>query len=168
MEKFQLLKEEALKNYRMADHMLNVTYPLVHDTKLLLGVADNLFLALTHTLGSILHYEFNFKRVPSFEDNFDSKLRVFRQDCLHRYKIRKEYIDLMKEMKEIILLHKTSPVEFRRKDRFVICTDKYQIKAITVNQLKSYLLKTKEFMSIAEMITKKNESMYLKDRLKSV
>ena len=157
MEKSRLLQEEALKNYRMADHMLNVTYPLVHDTKLLLGVADNIFMALANSLGSILHHEHRFKLVPQFEDTFEGKLKVFREECLHRRKIDRDYVEMMKEIKEIIFLHKTSPVEFRRKDRFVICTDKYQVKAITVNQLKSYLLKTKNFLEIAEQITGKED-----------
>lgn len=152
MEKFQLLREEALKNYRMADHMLNVTFPLIKDTKLLLGVADNLFLTLTQAMSSILHHERLFKLVPAFNDNFESKFHILHQKR-SRYNLEQEYFNLMLELKETIQLHKTSPVEFRKKDRFIICTNNYKVKAITVNQLKIYLKQTRKFLDFMNQIT---------------
>ena len=50
MEKFQQLNEEAIKNYRIADHILNKTYPLLKDTRMLVGVTENIFLALTNAV----------------------------------------------------------------------------------------------------------------------
>jgi len=161
MEKFQLLKEEALKNYRIADHILNVTYPLIKDTKLLLGVTENLFLALTQAMSSILHHERLFKLVPPFHDNFESKFNLLHQKR-SRYNIQQEHLDLMLELKEIILLHKKSPVEFRKKDRFIICTKNYKVKAITANQLKNYLKKTKGFLDLTNHTVSRNEYIFKK------
>ncbi len=159
MEEFQLLRESALKNYRMADHMLNVTYPLIQDTKLLLGVTQNLFLTLTQAMSSILHHERLFKLVPAFQDNFESKFYILQQRR-SRYKIDPECFNIMLELKEVILLHKKSPVEFRRKDRFVICTNNYKVKAITSNQLKNYLKKTREFLDLMNQITSRNKRIF--------
>jgi hypothetical protein len=159
MEEFQLLRESALKNYRMADHMLTVTYPLIQDTKLLLGITDNLFLTFTHAMSSILHYERLFKLVPAFNDNFESKFHIFHKKR-SRYKIDQEHFDIMLELKEIILLHKKSPIEFKRKDRFVICTNNYKVKAITANQLKNYLKKAREFLDRMNQITSRNEMIF--------
>ena len=159
MEKFQLLREEALKNYRIADHMLNVTYPLIQDTKLLLGVTQNIFLTLTQAMSSILHHERLFKLVPPFQDNFESKFHILQQRR-SRYKIDQEYFNIMLELKEVILLHKKSPVEFRRKDRFVICTNNYKVRAITSNQLKDYLKKTREFLDFMNQITSRNKRIF--------
>jgi len=161
MEKFQLLKEEALKNYRIADHILNVTYPLIKDTKLLLGVTENLFLALTQAMSSILHHDRLFKLVPPFHDNFESKFNLLHQKR-SRYNIQQEHLDLMLELKEIILLHKKSPVEFRKKDRFIICTKNYKVKAITANQLKNYLKKTKGFLDLTNHTVSRNEYIFKK------
>lgn len=158
MEKFQLLKEEALKNYRMADHMLNVTFPLVHDTKLLLGVTENLFLAFAQAMASILYHERLFKLVPYFNDDFESKFQMLHQKRYH-YKISQEYFDSMLELKEIILLHKKSPVEFRRKDHFIICSSSYRLKAINTNQLKSYLKRAKDFLELMDNITSKSRNL---------
>ena len=160
MEKFQLLRQESLKNYQVADHILTVTFPLIKDTKLLLGVTDNMFSALTNAMSSVLHHERIFKLVPLFEDTFDSKFNVFRYKCVPRYKINQEYIDLIQELGEIITLHKRSPIEFKRKDRFIICSKNYQMRGITTNQLKTYLQKTKEFLKIAQDITSSKERFF--------
>ena len=160
MEKFQLLRQESFKNYHVADHILTVTYPLIKDTKLLLGVTDNMFLALNNAMSSVLHHERLFKLVPIFEDTFESKFNIFRYKCVPRYKINQEYIDLIQELQEIIYLHKKSPMEFRRKDRFIICTKNYQMRGITTNQLKIYLQKTKEFLKIAQDITSSKERFF--------
>lgn len=159
MEKFQALREEALKNYRIADHMLNVTYRLIQDTKLLLGATDNLFSALVRGMSAILHHERVFKLVPPFQENFESLFQSLHQKR-GRYNLSQEYFDLMLELREIVSLHKTSPVEFRRKDRFVICTHNYKIEAITVNQLKDYLKKTGEFLKEMERITSRYERIF--------
>lgn len=159
MEKFQLLREEASKNYRMADHMLSVTYPLIQDTKLLLGVTENIFLALVQAMSSLLYYERLFKLVPHFNDDFESKFHTLHQKRIH-YNISQEYFNLMIELKEIILLHKTSPVEFRKKDRFIICTNNYKVKAITAYQLKNYLKKTREFLDLTNAVTSRNKNIF--------
>ena len=160
MEKFQSLRKESFKNYQVADHILTVTYPLLKDTKLLLGVTDNLFLALNNAMSSVLHHERIFKLVPVFEDTFESRFNIFRYKCVPRYKINQEYMDLIQELREIITLHKKSPVEFRRKDRFIICTKNYRMRGITTNQLKIYLQKTKEFLNLAQEITSSKERFF--------
>ena len=160
MEKFQLLREEAHKNYRMADHMLNVTYPLIQDTKLLLGVTQNLFQSLSLAMSSILHHERLFKLVPAFQDSFESQFRVLHQRCSRRHQIDQEYFKLILELREALQLHKKSPIEFRRKDRFIICTNNYKVKAITSNQLKEHLKKAKGFLDLTHQITSRNERFF--------
>ena len=160
MEKFQELREEALKNLKAADHMLIITYPLVGDTKILLNVMDNIFLALSNSMGAILHYERLFKQIPPFNDNFEGKFMMFKNKCMKRYNIDLEYVKLIQEIKETIVLHKNSPVEFKRQDRYIICTDNYRMVAITVNMLKNYLKKTKEFITMMQLITRKNERIF--------
>jgi len=160
MEKFQELREEALKNYKNADHMLMITYPLIGDSKILLNVADNIFLSLTKTMGAILYYDRLFKYIPPFNDNFEGKFMMFKNKSMKRYNIDLEYAKLIQEIKEIIVLHKNSPIEFKRKDRYVICTDNYRMVAITTNMLKGYLKKTKEFISMMQLITSENERIF--------
>ncbi len=160
METFQVLRQEANKAYRMADHLLNVTYPLIKDTKLLVSVTENIFLTLDKAMSSILHHERLFKLVPPFSDNFENKFQTFHQKCVRKFNIDQEYLDLMMDLREILQLHKTSPVEFRHKDRFIICTNNYQMKAITYDQLRMNLKKTYKFIDMMDEITSRNERFF--------
>ena len=168
MEKFQQLREESKKKLKIADHMLIMTYPLVQDTKLLLAVMQNIFLSLTYAMGSILHYERSFKTIPPFQDNFSSKFNMFRAKIVDKYKIDKDYVKFIEEVKDIIVQHKQSPVEFVRKDRFVICSDNYNMKTISIETMKEYLNKTKSFIAIASGIVSKNEEIFNKNEIKFV
>ena len=92
MEKFQELRDSAGKKLQIADYMLTMTYPLVRDPKLLLSVAENLFLAYSYSISSLLHYERLFKRIPTFQEDFSSKLDMFADRCLGKYGIGEENI----------------------------------------------------------------------------
>ena len=82
-----------------------------------------------------------------FQDTFVSKFTMFKSNCANKYKIDQDYIKMVQDIKEIIIEHKKSPVEFSKKDRFIICSDNYQMKTVSVDQLKNYLKKAKLFIS---------------------
>ncbi len=160
MEKFQESRDSAKKNIKIADHMLSVTYPLVKDNKLLLAVIENIFLAYTNTIGSLLYYERLFKRIPPFQENFESKFNMFKEICVLKYNIDKSYIADIQDMKNIIIAHKKSPVEFARKDRFVICSNNYKLETISVNEIKKHIDKAKLFIQEINNITNKDEGLF--------
>lgn len=160
MEQFQLLRERAKSRLLVADHMLTTTYPLIKDTKLLLVVMENIFLALSHSMSSLLYYDRLFKKIPPFHDSFESKFSMFKERCIHRYNIDKEYLILLQDIKKMMVEHKKSPVEFIRKDKFVICSDNYRMKTITINQLKDYISKTKVFVQRISTIVSKNDAIF--------
>ena len=114
MEKFQELRDLSKKKIQLADHILTMTYPIVKDSRLLLAVLENLFLSLTYSMSSVLYYERLFKRIPSFPDNFAVKLSLFKDKCAPQYNIKEEHIRLIQEVREIIVAHKKSPVEFQK------------------------------------------------------
>ncbi|MFH0979106.1 MAG: hypothetical protein V1837_07450 [Candidatus Woesearchaeota archaeon] len=155
MEKFEDSFLKAKRHLQIADHMVYVTYGLVKDPRLLLSVLDNVFLAFTNSMSSILHYENLFKRVPPFPDNFEAKFALFRESCLSRYNIHKDYLPLMRELKGLIVAHKKSPVEFARNDRFVICSDDYRMQVISVEQIKCYVAQAKLFIQDISVIIKR-------------
>jgi len=157
MEKFQLLMEESKKKLNIADHILTMTYPVVKDPKLLLVVLENIFLSLTNAIGAILYHERLFKRIPSFQDNFDSKFEVLKEIA---EKNNLNHLDMIKDIKEIILQHKKSPMEFTKSDRLIICSDTYKIKQISYENLKKYIFNAKSFIIQATNIVKKHESIF--------
>jgi len=160
MELFQELMEQAKKNINIADHMLSITYPLVKDTKLLLAIIENIFLAYTNAMSAILFQDRILKKIPPFKDTFESKFNIFRQKYIDRYKIDRNHVIEMQNLKEIIIEHKKSPVEFVRKDRFVICSNTYKLKTINLDAIKGYLNKAKLFIGEATNILSKNEGLF--------
>ncbi|MBR9677569.1 hypothetical protein GOV04_05500 [Candidatus Woesearchaeota archaeon] len=151
MEEVITQKNQAQRYLYLADHMLTQTYPLVRDNKLLLPVLKNIFLGMQSAMDSVLTYERLYKRIPAYPDNFESKIRLFREKIVTRKNLDVEMVKLMRELHEIIQMHKKSPVEFQRKDAFVICSSDYRMKTFTANDLKKYLLKAKLF--IKQLIT---------------
>jgi hypothetical protein len=160
MEKFQELRDSANKKLKIADYILTMTYPMVKDPKLLLAATENLFLAYSYSMSSLLYYEQIFKRIPIFPDNFSSKLEVFRNKCLERYKIDADYIKIIKELKEIIILHKKSPLEFPRNESLIICNDSYRMRTVSPVMVKEYVEKAKLFIKRVSTIVSKDESIF--------
>ncbi|MBW2974495.1 hypothetical protein KY366_02145 [Candidatus Woesearchaeota archaeon] len=146
MEKYEEMRETARKKIGIADHILTMTYPLVKDPRLLLAVLENIFLALTNSIGSLLYYERSHKSVPPFQDTFDSKFNVFKQRCVGEHNIDHEIVLMIKEIKDIIVQHKKSPVEFERNGSLIICSDNYQMKEISLEKIKDYITRSRSFI----------------------
>ena len=139
--------ERARRHIYIADHMLTQTYPLVKDPKLLLGVLDNILSSLAHTLSMVLAHERTYKRIPPFQNTFESKMNMFKWKLVNLYHINTEYITLIEEVSDIIKKHKECPVEFARKNHFVICTDTYRMRTLSVEQMKKYISKARLFLT---------------------
>jgi hypothetical protein len=160
LEQFQELRDKAKKNIQIADHMLGVTYPLVKDTKLLLAIMENVFLTYTNAMSAILYHQRLFTKIPPFQDTFESKFHMFKSKIVLKYNIDKGHIIDIQDIKEVIEEHKKSPVEFVRKDRFIICSDSYRMKSIGLNEIQNYINKAKLFIELMDKITKENEGIF--------
>ena len=160
MEEFQSASRRAHEKLKLADHMLTQTYPLVKDPKLLVAVMENIFLALTNAMASVLYYERTFKNIPPFVDNFENKFKLFREKCAPKHSLGKEYSEIITEVKEAVIAHRKSPIEFARKENFVICSDNYKLKTITIEQIKKYIDLTKTFLKETSVIISKNERIF--------
>jgi len=150
MERYEIALEKAKKSIHIADHMMSVTYKLVNDPKLMLPVLERVLSALTLAMATVLHYERLYKRIPPFQDNFESMFNTFKARCTRRYNINIEYITLITDVNSILTQHKQSPVEFRKDDKFVICSEDYRLKVISIDTIKKYIEKAKLFVKESE------------------
>jgi len=158
MERFQKHYELAKRKFQLADHMLNITYPLLRDTKLLLATAENLFLSLTNAMASILHFERLYKRIPPFSDSFESKVFIYERVCQDKFNLDNEYLKIMKKIKKIIIEQKKSAVVFSKNDKYVICSDTYNTMVLTYPNLKEYVNKAKIFIQETNSIINRNKA----------
>ena len=77
-----------------------------------------------------------------------------------KHNINKEYINLIETIREILIEHKRSPVEFSRGERFVICSSNYRMKTIGVNDIKQYVAKTKLFVADMDRLVRKDAGIF--------
>ncbi|MCF7861991.1 hypothetical protein K9M79_07155 [Candidatus Woesearchaeota archaeon] len=159
MEKHIEEQEKAKKTIMVADHMLSVTFPLVKDPKMLVAILENIFIALSSSVASVLYLHRKYKMIPPFHDTFESKYNSFVTYIKPTYKIDLEYVRLIQDIKDILIERKSSPMEFSRKDSFVICSDKYHMRRISTGQIKNFLNMTKKFIVEIDRIVNKDEKI---------
>ena len=159
MEKFQESLLKAKKNIHLADHMIFVTYKLVNDPRLLLSAIKNIFNSLQNTVDSLLYYERVFKRISAYPENFGSKFSILKDNC-NRLNLNQSYLYLIKDIHTLLVDHKNSPVEFSRKDRFIICSSNYRTKSISLKEIKEYLSRSKSFINEVETIVMKDARIF--------
>lgn len=160
MEEFQILRDKATQKIRVADHMLFMTYPLVKDPKLLLSIIENIFASLDFGMSALLQHERLFKRIPPYHDTFPTRFEIFKDKMIPRYKISPNHAKLIIDVRSIISQHKKSPVEFARKDKFVICSPSYSLKTIDINLVKKYIFETKIFVNNINKIVSQHEGIF--------
>ncbi len=158
MEKFQELREKALKCVKAADHMLGVSYPLLNDPKILVSVANNLLLAVDYALASVLEHEKLFKRINNIPEGTVSKYNILKQRSPAGFE-DKDY-DVISDLAEISGKHRASSVEFPRDDKFVIASDTYELRTLTVKDLKEYLTKVRGIVEKLYEMTRKNDGIF--------
>ena len=154
MDDFQTAQEKAKQYLDNADHILSTTYPLVKEPKLLVAVMDNIYLSLLNAVNASLNFERANKRIKPFHDSFENKLDIFEKEILKKYNLNPEYIKLIKNINSLLENHKKSTMEFPRKDVFVICTNDYKIKTLSMQEMKSVVLETKNFLRDINLIMK--------------
>ncbi len=153
MEYNEIFKN-AVKSIKRADHLTYMTLPIVKDNKLILSIMENIHLSMVQGMNTLLEYERMYKRVPPLSQNFASRFEIFRDKLINKYGITKEEAELVRSLGETIAAHKSSPVEFSRPDKFVICNDNYRMKTISVQEIKQYIIITKGFLRKIEKIVK--------------
>lgn len=140
----QALLGEAHQSIKTAEHLFEVTFPLCHDAKLLLAILRNLHTAHRAAIHALLECACKQKKILQYPAEYKEQLS-WLQTNEHSFSLR-EMLPLLLEIDILLRMHEQCPIEFVRKDRFVLCTDTYNIRVITSKELKVYLTKTKLFI----------------------
>ena len=155
MKKFKNALVKANNLFRTADHLAYVSYPLLKDNKLLVVITKNLYMAGVNGMDTILYYEKVYKRINILPTDFNSRMLIFEKQLVPRMKINSSICKIIKDLRFIINQHRESPVEFSRKDKFVICNDDYSmVKTIDLETLKSYIVIMREFLHFVNGLKK--------------
>ncbi|MFH1065116.1 MAG: hypothetical protein V1734_01270 [Nanoarchaeota archaeon] len=145
MDKLKQLITEANTEFKKADHLAYVTYPLVRESKLLYAIAEVLYNSLHKGVGAVLEYERLYKRIPLVPGTFETEIELFK-DVSARYGFNRNIVLLLLDLRRLVKAKKASPVEFVRKDKFVICDDEYTMSVLDISKIKGYVIDSREFM----------------------
>ena len=140
---------KAIKNIRISDHMLYVTYPVIKDKRLLLKILDQVYDSVIGVINSILQYDYINKRI-NLTNNAKQNFETFINKCAKRYNITPEETDDITELITIIEGHRKSPMEFTRMDKIVIMSESLNTLIIDSNKLKKYLSLAKNLVNKAK------------------
>lgn len=149
-DNYRLAQEQAQRYYDVAFHLRAVTFPLVKDHKLLMGVLQNVFNSIEQAMSALLSYERQLQLVPNYYDDFQSKFNTFRYRCMRRNNISPEFAITIQELKELIELQKRTPMQFQRGNRLVLSDKNYQLKVISIADIDGFLSKNKEFLGLID------------------
>lgn len=154
MEDVSALLRESNLLLQRADHLLYITYPLIKDNKLLISILENLSSSLIKAMEAVLYYERMYKRIDMFADSFEVKFDIFKEKCAKTYNIEREFVVLIEDLKKIVNERRKSKIEFIRKDKYIICSNNYATKILTIDKLKEYLNTSKLFIRKVNTILK--------------
>ena len=139
--------QRAVQRYEMAFHMLKVSYPMLKDHKILMGILLNLLESTEYAVDAILEYERKLKLIPAYPENFNGKLNFFQLKSVKRNNLSPQIINTMLKMKELVELQKESPIEFSRGNRYVLSKKDYQLHSISIPELEDFANQTKQLLS---------------------
>lgn len=146
MEEVNQIVEQANELLKRADHMASVTYQVVNETKLLVVIVDNLYQAAIKAMDAVLHYDYLYKRIGELPANTRERMNFFRETAARRYNIPREQILALYELYDLVEKHKKSPMEFVRKETYVIASTDYKLRLLDLKKVKQYVEATKMFI----------------------
>jgi len=157
MEKFAEYSNKALKAYQTADHLVHMTYQVVQDPKIMLLATTHLHEAFENAISALLYYDYYFKRISTFPEKFSEKLDIFSRVTCRKYNIPREVIQVIMDVHNIFLDHKSSEMEFRRKNNFIIASKNYRLRTVNSEKLKNFLISSKPLLNKVSEVKRLND-----------
>ncbi len=150
--KYKEKVSEASRKLWVADQTINGAYGITKDPKILVGVVEHCLDAMRMGVSALINFEVDNKELEYSGNSPEIGMELLRARLAEKYGIPKEYILKISEMKEFLLDKEKSPVEFRRKEKFIVCDDKYNLNVIDEKRAREFLKTSKEFLSLIKKI----------------
>lgn len=147
MEEPTQLLEQAQKAFRTADHLAYVTLPLLKENKLMITIIQNLDTAVSQGILALLQCEKKKKQLQEVPQDFEKQLILFENKIMPKYKISKELLKTISEIKHLMKQHHDSTVEFARKEKYYLFDNKYKMKTLDQEKVKKLVFETKPFIT---------------------
>ena len=145
--------EESKSNLKNAENLISINYKIIKENKILLKALQEIGKAIKLLIEII--EENKQKESPSSQINKDS-IEILYNENKNCGLSEKQLIEI-KNLFEVIKLHKQSPMEFSRKEKWVIMSEEFQTNIINLEMIEKNIATTKDMLkSIEERISKDN------------
>ncbi len=135
--------KEAQNQIVLADHLLTMTYPLVKDPKLLVGIMKNLSKANNNIITGVLHIVSTKQQIiPT--TTFITRFAQFKKAMKAKDMLDEEDFNNIQQIQKLEEKHKKSPVTFSRDQKYVLCNEDYTLTTLTEKGLKINLQQSKK------------------------
>ncbi len=131
----------AFDHFQTAEHLYHKTFPVTRDPKLLLAIVKSISNSLEHFLETVLT-----KEKISSPEGLLKKINALRP-LAHKYHLSNDNIVFMLRIQEILHAQKQSPVEFRRGDKRVLCSEDYELEILSPQEVKHFITQTKKILN---------------------
>ena len=146
MQEIKITLDKVKKLIKIADHMLYVTYPLIKDNKLIITMADNIVNGMISAMDAVLMYEKLYKRISDYPEDFKGKIILFKGSIANRYKIERDSIVAMEDLKSFLDERKIGSTEFTKNDKYMFFSQKQEVKSLGIDKIKQNLNISKELL----------------------
>jgi hypothetical protein len=145
----------SIENLNIADQLLNNTYPLIREPKLLISVLEHLSQAFENIIIATLQYEKeDVTTLENIQSNFNTLIQLFEQNIINKYNLDKEIIPFILNIRTTLEKHKNANIEFTKKETFIISDNEYNITTLNVNEMEQTLLQSKRYIDNIIIIIK--------------
>lgn len=126
--------KEADHSIQKANHLLNITFPLLKHKKILTIIIEEIRNSLLKQITAILYYEHLNKKIKISKDS-EKNLEVFEKKLAKKYKVSNKKI---KEILELSRIQKNSPVHILKEEKLILISKELKQRIITTEKLKEY------------------------------
>jgi hypothetical protein len=148
---------KARREIDLADHLVYVTMPLTEDIKFMLAITEHVFTASSAAVEGVLEQKRYYKKLEAFPRSFPMMVDLWCREIQEKYNFERKHADFLKRIQEIKHAVSTSSMRFRRKDKYILTNDVYDLKVLDLVQIKKYLNIAKDFVDRSEAIVKQED-----------
>lgn len=145
MQKIKKLLQEINQLLKKSDYLTNTTYPVIKEPKLLCSITECLQKTTEKIIELVIYRERLYKRINVIKRPYIQEFETFKK-IAKKYDISEEEIEFIKELKRIVAAKKESPMEFKRRNKYVICSNNYNMNVLDFKKVKNYVQKTKKIV----------------------
>lgn len=142
-ERWKENADKARYHFKIADHIAYTTITLLKDNRLMIKILNETAESVSFIISALLQREYALGKVKLYKDS-ELNRKTFVDKIAPRYIDKNDIENIVKTL-EIKKKHLEAPVEFVRKDKFVILLgDKYEV--LTLETLKEIMASARKLI----------------------